>query len=75
MGRFAMLDLPFGPPCFSASPAACPPTETTVACDSTSYVTGPEDDLGPRVVGDFHQPGGEGVLVAEGDEGFLIYDF
>ena len=28
-----------------------------------------EDDLGPRVVGDFHQAGGQGELVAKGNQG------
>ena len=31
-----------------------------------------QDDLGPRVVGDFHQAGGQGELVAKRDERFGI---
>ena len=31
-----------------------------------------QDDLGPRVIDDFHQAGGQGELVAEGDEGLGI---
>ena len=33
-----------------------------------------QDDLGPGVVGDFHQAGGKGELVAESDKGFGIRD-
>ena len=33
-----------------------------------------QNDLGPRVVGDFHQAGSEGELVAEGNEGLGIGD-